>query len=385
MQVWDSRVARGSAAAKVSQMLREFLIENHAELAARCQAKVATRMPHGDTRAVTTRAKDHGIPLLIEQLIETLRSGSEPPILMPDIATSATHHGGDLLRAGFTVEQVVRCYGDLCQALTELASERGEPITVDEFHTFNRCLDSAMAEAVTGFIRGRDRDAVQASAETTNERLGSLAHQLGKQLNTVVLAFQAIKSGSVTIGGATGKLLERSLDGLRELIDRSLADVRLTAGMLPQHAPIAIDDLIAEARVAIAIHAAGHSVTMSTAIAPGLVVHADRQMLASALANLLQNAVTYTRPGNPILLSVEEVGDRIAIRVQDGCGGLAAGTLERMFRPFARNDDHRAGLGLGLSISRRAVEANGGTLEVRDVAGVGCIFTIDLPRPSLVS
>jgi signal transduction histidine kinase len=68
------------------------------------------------------------------------------------------------------------------------------------------------------------------------------------------------------------------------------------------------------------------------------------------------------------------------IEVKDECGGLPDGKAEELFRPFEQKSSDRTGLGLGLSISRRAVQANDGTLSVRNIAGVGCIFTIDFPR-----
>ena len=74
------------------------------------------------------------------------------------------------------------------------------------------------------------------------------------------------------------------------------------------------------------------------------------------------------------------MGDRILIEVEDKCGGLPPGELEKMFLPFTQSGADRTGLGLGLSISRRSVEANEGTLNVRDIPGSGCVFTIDLPR-----
>jgi signal transduction histidine kinase len=74
------------------------------------------------------------------------------------------------------------------------------------------------------------------------------------------------------------------------------------------------------------------------------------------------------------------VSDRILIDVKDHCGGLPPGNAERMFLPFTQNGEDRTGLGLGLSIARRSVEANNGTLSVRDVPGTGCVFTISLPR-----
>jgi signal transduction histidine kinase len=54
-----------------------------------------------------------------------------------------------------------------------------------------------------------------------------------------------------------------------------------------------------------------------------------------------------------------------------------------MFTPFAQGDADKSGLGLGLSIARRSVEANGGRLSVRNVPGCGCVFTLELPRHSL--
>jgi signal transduction histidine kinase len=66
--------------------------------------------------------------------------------------------------------------------------------------------------------------------------------------------------------------------------------------------------------------------------------------------------------------------------VEDECGGLPPGNLEELFQPFSQRGTGRDGLGLGLSISQRGAEANGGVIRVRDLPGKGCVFTIDLPR-----
>jgi len=73
----------------------------------------------------------------------------------------------------------------------------------------------------------------------------------------------------------------------------------------------------------------------------------------------------------------------ILIEVEDKCGGLPPGDVERMFLPFTQSAADETGLGLGLSISRRSVEANDGTLSVRDIPAKGCVFTIDLPRHAM--
>jgi signal transduction histidine kinase len=111
----------------------------------------------------------------------------------------------------------------------------------------------------------------------------------------------------------------------------------------------------------------------------GLAVDADPQILAGALANLLQNAFKFTKPHGRIVLKAYSAADRVLIEVEEECGGLVVGKTEEMFRPFDESSAGRAGLGLGLAISRRGVEASGGKLRVRDLPGVGCVFTVDLP------
>jgi len=111
-----------------------------------------------------------------------------------------------------------------------------------------------------------------------------------------------------------------------------------------------------------------------------MVVEADRHILASALANLLQNAFKFTRAGSEVLLRAWSTKDCVVIEVEDECGGLSRKAQETMFRPFGQAGTDRSGLGLGLSLSREAVHSFGGTLGARSIAGKGCIFSIELPR-----
>ena len=135
-------------------MMHKFLIANRAELIARCRAKVAKRAPLG----MREEELQHGVTIFLDQLIKTLaveraadsirsrkvsgRAGGGKPALS-EISESAALHGKELQQHGFTVEEVVHDYGDLCQANTELASERGAAIGIDEFRTLNRCRGCA--------------------------------------------------------------------------------------------------------------------------------------------------------------------------------------------------------------------------------------------------
>jgi signal transduction histidine kinase len=218
-------------------------------------------------------------------------------------------------------------------------------------------------------------------AHELNQRLGSLAHELRNLLNSAILAFDAIKRGNVAVTGATGAVLDRSLLALRNGIDRSLAEVRLGAGLDVHREAINVREFLQELQVGAAMEANARRLMFNVEPIDGeLTVDADRQMLASAVSNLLQNAFKFSRRNGTVSLVARAVGEQVLIEVEDECGGLAAGKAEELFRPFEQSSTDRSGLGLGLSISRRAVQANDGTLEVRNVPGKGCVFTIRLTR-----
>jgi len=213
-------------------VLHDFLSSNREELIRRCRLKVSRR----DTPAVTLVELEHGVPLVLEQLVWALRGEEEspgldrdrtfgPPRKTPAAAEStrtAALHGRQLLEQGYTVEQVVHDYGDICQAITELAAERNAPVTVEEFHTFNRLLDNAIADAVGSYGRHRD-GAISAQGEQDQHKWrGALGDEQRILLNTAVKAFNALKVGNIGLRGATGALLEDSLAKLRDLMDKSL-------------------------------------------------------------------------------------------------------------------------------------------------------------------
>ncbi len=368
-------------------MLHEFLEANRAELIERCRGKVARRpTPHAQPAEVL-----HGIPLFLGQLIEILRLESAGAgenstrkgarHVPSELATGAARHGHELLRDGYAVDEVVYAYGDLCQAITELAIEKGATVSGEEFHSLNRCIDDAIADAVTEFGFQRDRLIAEISTRAMSERLGFLAHELRNSLNTAMLSFAAIKTGSVALNGSTSAVLDRSLVGLRDLIDRALADVRLTAGLPAPLDYVALDRFVAEVQVAASLEAKNRGCELIVLpVAEGIAVMADRPMLCSAVSNLLQNAFKFTRSHTHVVLRISATLDHVRIDVEDQCGGLAEGKADAMFKAFKQYDLDRTGLGLGLSIARHAVESSGGTIGVRDVPGVGCVFTIELPR-----
>jgi signal transduction histidine kinase len=353
-------------------MLSEFLTEHREPLIARARGKVLQRR----IPLPTDYELQHGVPLFLDQLVETLRIEGQVDRPLPAMDPDAAHHARDLFTQGFTIGQVVHDYGDICQAVTELAEEVKALITTDEFHTLNRCLDNVTAAAVTEY--GRQRELQASEAET--ERLGFFAHELRNLIQTAVLSFQILRKGIVGVSGTTGNAHERTLRKLCDLIDRTLAEVRLES-KIQQEARFALAPLIEEVVFPANLEASNRGLELVVAPPAGPIeVDADRQLLASAISNVLQNALKFTHRNGRVSLRTLAREDRVLIEVEDECGGLPPGKADELFLPFSQRATDRSGLGLGLAISRRAVEQSGGSVRVRDLPGKGCVFTIDLPR-----
>ncbi|MEO8074916.1 MAG: hypothetical protein ABI818_01225 [Acidobacteriota bacterium] len=208
-------------------MLSDFIIANRTEIITRCRSKVATR----SDAPLTSVEIDHGVPMFLDQLLDELRHGASAD---SEITQTATQHGHDLLMRGYTVSQVVHDYGDVCQAVTELAVERQAAISPDDFRTLNRCLDDAIAGAVTEYGHQRDRS-WKREKTLRGERHGLVVHDLVKALHIAKFAFDAISSGRVGVAGSTGTVLGLGLRTANELAERLLAEA-------PAPAAAAADD-----------------------------------------------------------------------------------------------------------------------------------------------
>ena len=188
----------------------------------------------------------------------------------------------------------------------------------------------------------------------------------------------------MAINGNTAAVLGRSLTTLRDVVDRTLSEVRLAAGN-QQRERVSVTAFLDDIATTAMLHSEYRNIRLT--IAPGdsaWTVEGDPQLLTSAVMNLLHNAFKYTRPGGDVVLRARADGDRLVIEVEDECGGLPD-TKEDIFRPFGeRRGRDRSGLGLGLSIARQAIRVHGGDIRVRNMPGQGCVFAIDLPLADAV-
>ena len=372
-------------------MMHNFLANNRAELIERCAAKVAQR----PTRNASATQLATGIPLFLDQLTRTLEaeqqgtpedgvkisgpSGGACSILS-EMGVSAAAHGKALLELDYTVDQVVHDYGDLCQAITDLAFTRDAPFSVVEFRTLNRCLDNAIADAVTEFSAQRDTAITLRQTTEVNQRIGFLMHELRNSLSAASLAGEALRVGNLTSSGATGAVLKRSHDAMSRLIDRSLLEVKAGSDELNARQIFSLAEFVREAQDAGQLVADAHGCAFEVAsVDPALALEANRELILAAVANLLDNAFKFTQAKTTVTLTACAHEDRVQIEVADHCGGLRPGDAERLFIPFSQRGGNRTGIGLGLSIARQSVQDDEGTLGVCNVPGKGCVFTIDLP------
>lgn len=382
--------------------LLDFLRRNETSIL----TSIDERSPALATARLASEQLQRGLPIFFRQLLEVLEHLSansaaseldtdesvnaakptEPATVAPatsraydvEVTKSAGAYGKELQRLGFTLTHVVHAYGAICQAITGLAIAKKAAITTGEFRELNRCLDTAIAGAVTTFLAER---AVGDNTRET-ENLGFLAHELRNGLAIINTSLHLIKGGTVGFGGSTGQVLDRALKRQQELIDRSLAEVRLRVDpkVHKEAAPLLkfIDQIVATAEA----DTRKKNQALVIEVEPGLEIVADQYLLLSAVSNVVQNAIKYSCAGGTIRIRGHSVGQQTIIEVEDECGGLNSATPNDLFKPFEQRDKNRSGLGLGLAIAQRAIGLNDGTIDVRNLPGKGCIFSIRLPSMS---
>jgi signal transduction histidine kinase len=170
-------------------------------------------------------------------------------------------------------------------------------------------------------------------------------------------------------------MLDRSLKSMAGLISHALAEARL-AGHEPVLERTHLNQLVHDIETAAPRE---RHVRLSVDVTQDTEVVVDQVLFASALGNLVQNAIKFTRRGGAVVIRSRVNGDDVVVEVEDECGGLSADPAE-LVQPFVQRNDDRSGAGLGLAITKEAVEKFGGTLHARNLPGKGCVFAITIPR-----
>lgn len=316
------------------------------------------------------------LPRYFDEIIGALRAACGPAgDAIPESSAAATEHGRERFRLGFAIDDVVRDYGAVCDAITEAAIESRQEISVAEYRALNQSFDAGIAQAVSEYTKRRDfnRGATQLS------HLGFVAHELRDALASAIFSAQLIRRGQVAPSGRVAAVLERSHRRLHVIIEKMLADVRLESGHFYRQ-PISVAKLLEEVEGSCYFDAGARSVTLSVQVADELTIEGDPHLLLSAVGNIVRNAIKFTHAGGNVYVRARgSPDDHLVLEVEDECGGLVVQDPNELFKPFEQRAENRSGLGLGLSITRQAVQAHRGVIGVRNLEGRGCIFVLELP------
>jgi len=216
---------------------------------------------------------------------------------------------------------------------------------------------------------------------TTAHPSATEQHDLLNPLSAMRMAAIRFRRAVPNEASAALDVLERNGQRMEALIEGVLSMGRLHAEEIEAHVVDVelgelLDRAVADARMA----AEAKGLMLAAEYDPKLLVRADRTLAASAVQNLLDNAVKYTDAGE-IHVSAEASDDRVALHVRDNCSGLSEEELRIAFQPLERGRTRgKPGSGLGLAIARHAIEAQGGTIGAESPAERGCHFWITLPR-----
>ena len=232
------------------------------------------------------------------------------------------------------------------------------------------------------------RDEAQRANAAKSEFLSRMSHELRTPLNAILGFGQLLEMQAQT--DRQRENVSHILSGGRHLLDliNEVLDIsRIESGKIELTiAPIKVADVFNEASALIQPLAARRNVRIGRCVGNACdgVVEADRQRLHQVVLNLLSNAVKYNRTGGTVSVSCDlatEAG-QLRLSVSDTGPGIESADLAKLFTPFERLGAERSGIegtGIGLALSKRLVEAMGGTIGVESVPGRGSTFYCELP------
>lgn len=354
-------------------MLRDFLVLEKTAILADCQEKV---LSFGG--ALSKHPPVQEWTVFYDDLVDHL-TDDEPGKFIARLihhADSAELQSGSSFKLGYSVYDVVKGYEALYLAIAERAAKVAYILTTNEHSKLSLSFGAVVAETLSGLAKEQSR----AQSQLEVQRLGEFAHELRNNLQAATIGLEMMSSGSVGADGNTSESVQRSLQRMGSLIDTTLTEVRMRVEPTLEIKDIQLIELVNEVLAIARFVARTRKITLQLHGQYDLVVLTDRQLTISALSNVIQNALKYTREGTTVRLSAVSRNGRIIMEVEDQCGGLPPGAEAKLFKPFVQQSADHSGMGLGLTISFNAIKRCNGTLSVRDKPGSGCVFTIDLPE-----
>ena len=328
-------------------------------------------------------ALDDHIPLLLDELALAFQKMSDETIVDALLEGSPPEHGGQRLKDGFDIEEVVAEYNILRGCIHDVADLHEVSLQGKPFHIMNRVFDQAIGLAVQTY-------ATQKALEVQQRRedyLAFVAHDLRTPLNAISLAARVLE---IKLQGAAGnaetglmlKTLHRNVKHLEELVGNVLKEninLETESGIKLERRNFDLWPL-----VELLIHdlhpiAGTSSTKLINQVPDELMIYADAALLRRVFQNLIANAIKYT-PRGEVILGAKEMGNGdVECFVRDNGAGIPSDRLDAVFDKLETDSERDGALGLGLTIVKTFVEAHDGKVTVSSEVGKGSTFTFVIP------
>jgi len=235
----------------------------------------------------------------------------------------------------------------------------------------------ALYRLQSGFMaKSREAEAERREKEHFREIsafTSGVAHEIKNPLNSLALILEMLgrkvpaeAKGDLDLGKAQVRTIARIVDRFS----------RVVKAVRPEAEPLTLDEVLRQSAANLAAEVPAASSRVVVEVPPGVRLSADRDLLAQAFLNILKNAVEASGDA-PVWVKGRRSGGRVEVVVRDEGPGFPAEAACRLFEPFYTTKEK--GMGIGLYLARRIIEAHGGTIEARRPEGAGAEFRVDLP------
>jgi two-component system sensor histidine kinase KdpD len=247
-----------------------------------------------------------------------------------------------------------------------------------------KAFAAQMVQAMEREDLQREAQAAEAMVATDRLRtalLDAVSHDLRTPLATIKASLTSLlETGVAWSPSETRSFLQEAVDQterLNRMVGRLLDASRLHAGAMHVFfRPVGLDEIVSSALSSLRHSSERVSVDISESLPP---VQTDPDLLERVVANLVENAVTWSDPAQKVRVSAGQVAGRIDLRISDQGPGIPADARETVFQPFQRLGDspNSEGVGLGLAVSRGLLEAMGNSLVIEDTPGGGTTMVVE--------
>jgi two-component system sensor histidine kinase SenX3 len=380
---WVIVITLGFRVARSRGELRRAREVTHAGENVALDEAIADSTRESEERVARAEAVQHWMLAALDEATDAIvvvdRIGREIVRNAPARRFGGARHGEVL--AQDAVDELLRAALDGVTSQRELQLY-GPPAQVLQLRSFPLRRDGEVVGAVA-FTR--DVSEARRVESVRRDFVANVSHELKTPIGALgLLAETMAATDDPQVVQQLADRVVREADRLSRIVDDLLDLSTIEAQEAPSRAPIPVRLLVSE--TVDLVQAAADLADVPIRVSPEppeIEIACDRRQMRSALMNLLDNAIKYSGPHQPVEVGAHLVGDRIALVVRDHGIGIPTRDLERIFERFYRVDRARSretgGTGLGLAIVRHVAQAHGGDVTVDSREGEGSTFTIQVP------